>query len=223
VEQIRQELGLEPISTELTVDASSAEVPLWRLARLDTAATATPQLIGLFVLAMRCRLLAAEERIGEELLNRIDAGEDIDFPADRIHFVLGTAATDLSVALQRLQNAESTAIKMGRSPAEYLLHELILHLRAPQQDNARFQRVLQLLTTRYSQEPGVMDQLRMILYQAGLITADGRPVTAAPTTSSSVVVGPMAEPAASVVVDAPPAPQEAPPAPPSKLWLPGQD
>jgi hypothetical protein len=172
---------------------------------------------------MRCRLLAAEERIGEELLKRIDAGEDIDFPADRIHFVLGTAATDLSVALQRLQHAESTAIKLGRSPAEYLLHELILHLRAPQQDSARFQRVLQLLTTRYSQEPGVMDQLRMILYQAGLITADGRPVAAAPTTSSSVVVGPMAEPAASVVVDAPPATQEAPPAPPSKLWLPGQD
>jgi hypothetical protein len=132
-----------------------------------------------------------------------------------------------------LVKAQEIAKTKGRSPARYLLAELPYRLQRGEEQESR--RILNLLTTKHGNEPGVQQALVNLLAQLGLVRVDpatGRPVMAIP---SGAGAGAAPTPLGAAAAEA----EAAAPAPSalwtpdqaagsgaqgkSKLWLPGMD
>jgi hypothetical protein len=135
-------------------------------------------------------------------------------------------ALDADEALSFLTKAQEVAKSKGRSPARLMLAELPYRLQRGEEQESR--RILNLLTTRHANEPGVQQALFGLLSQLGLVRMDpatGRPVMVVP--SAGV---PGAQPVGAVPAPASAAsglwtPEQAAPAAEgkSKLWLPGME
>jgi hypothetical protein len=93
-------------------------------------------------------------------------------------------------------------------------------LRLRRGDVAESSQLLQHLQSRHGKEPGVRQALMQLLYEAGIIGADGRPVAQAGAAAPGIMV-PGAEPTPAGKIWTPGG--EASSAKKSALWTPGMD
>ena len=157
----------------MTWEESITEIPAGRLSRLKVAGLETDRLAQFFAMAIRYRhypshspyrprTAATGERIGHDAPGSHSPHDGPCRPATQRR------------QLTHLQDAESAVVKLGESAAGYLLEELSLRLHSGEFDEARMGVILKTLTTRYAKEPGILDQLRLILNRFGLMRPDGR-------------------------------------------------
>src|SRR5439155_4274317 len=150
-----------------------------------------------------------------------------------VHDILGRMSLDANEAVDHLIKAQEIAKAKGRSPARYLLAELPYRLQRGEEQESR--RILNLLTTRYANEPGVQQALLNLLAQLGLVRVDpatGRPVMmipsggvpgAAPTAVGSIPAAPMEAPLPKSALWTPEGAAPAAAEGKSKWWLPGME
>ena len=228
--KLRRSLGLpvlEPIDPSgVRVESLSPA----RQTRLDVKKMTDDQLVAVYrraVVTASPRLL---RKIGLEIVSRpsLDSHQQLD--KGEVYDILSRMALDADEAVKFLVKAQEVAKAKGRSPARYLLAELPYRLQRGEEQESR--RILNLLTTRHANEPGVQQALLNLLAQLGLVRVDpatGRPVMiipsggvpgAAPTALGAAPPPPTAEaPAKSALWT----PDQGLPAGEgkSKLWLPG--
>ena len=150
-----------------------------------------------------------------------------------VYDILSRMALDADEALGYLVKAQEVAKAKGKSPARFMLAELSYRLQRGEEQESR--RILNVLTTKHANEPGVQQALVNMLGQLGLIRTDpatGRPVMMIPSGgvpgAGPAPLGAMGDEAAAAA----PAksalwtPEQLTPTAPggegkSKLWLPG--
>jgi hypothetical protein len=228
--KLRRSLGL-PI-LEL-IDPSGVRVESLspaRQTRLDVKKATDEQLVAVYrraVVTASPRLL---RHIGLEIVSRPSLDNHKQLDKSEVYDILSRMALDADEAVSLLVKAQEIAKAKGRSPARFLLAELPYRLQRGEELESR--RILNLLTTRHANEPGVQQSLLNLLAQLGLVRVDpatGRPVMmipsggvpgAAPTALGAAPPPPTAEvPAKSGLWT----PDQGVPAGEgkSKLWLPG--
>ena len=177
------------------------------------------------LVALRRSGIELVRRIAKEIVARPSLDKHPEIDKAEAYEILSRMATDPDEALDFLHQAQETAKAKGRSPARYLLAELPVHLQRGAAQESR--RIIELLTSRHANEPGISEALFSLLSQMGLIRVDpstGRPVMVVPSAGGPAMPG--AEPAAAAA----PAsglwtPEQAVPAAEGKgkLWLPGME
>jgi tetratricopeptide (TPR) repeat protein len=231
--KLRRSLGLATLETIDPAGVRVESLSPARQTRLDTAKLTDEQLVAVYrraVVTSSPRLL---RRIGMEILSRpsLDTHKEID--KAEVYDILSRMALDADEAVGFLVKAQELAKAKGRSPARYLMAELPYRLQRGEEQESR--RILNLLTTRHANEPGVRESLFNMLAQLGLVRVDpatGRPVIimpsggapgAGPTPLGSPAAGAAAPQSALWTPDqlAPAAPAAAESK--SKLWIPGMD
>lgn len=222
--KLRRSLGLPTIEP---LDPSGIRVETLspaRQTRLIVEKLTDEQLVAVY---RRAALSAAPRlfrKIGLEVVSRpsLDKHEQID--KSEAYDILSRMALDADEAVGFLVKAQEAAKAKGRSPARYLLAELPYRLQRGEEQESR--RILNLLTTKHANEPGVAQSLYGLLAQLGLVRTDpatGRPVMVIP---SAAAPGAAAAPAAEALGSSLWTPDQGAPAEPagkSKLWLPGMD
>jgi hypothetical protein len=232
--KLRRSLGLP---TSETIDPSGVRVETLspaRQTRLDAAKLTDEQLVAVYrraVVTSSPRLL---RRIGQEIVSRSSLDKHPSLDKSEVYDILSRMALDPGEALDYLVRAQEVAKAKGKSPARFMLAELSYRLQRGEEQESR--RILNALTTKHANEPGVQQALVNMLGQLGLIRMDpatGRPVMMIP---SGGVPGAGPAPLGATGDDpslaAAPAksalwtPEQLTPAAPggegkSKLWLPG--
>ena len=107
-----------------------------------------------------------------ELLGRPSL--DGKFDRTSIYGLLAGLETDSNLAVKWLGEARAAAEKAGQSCARWDMEEFALRLRRG--DVAESSQLLQHIQSRHGKEPDVRQALMQLLYEAGIIGADGRPV-----------------------------------------------
>jgi hypothetical protein len=228
--KLRRSLGLPTLET---IDPTGIRVETLspaRQTRLDMARLTDEQLVSVYRRAVVTGAPRLLRRVGLEVVGRpsFDAHKQID--KAEVYDLLSRTALESAEAVGYLVKAQEVAKAKGRSPARYLLAELPHRL--SRGDEIESRRILNLLTTRHANEPGVQQALLNLLAQLGLVRVDpatGRPIMTIP--SGAV---PEAAPSLAEATPATPAPhsglwtpeKSAPTAASegkSKLWLPGME
>ncbi|MFI4876560.1 MAG: hypothetical protein ACIALR_14520 [Blastopirellula sp. JB062] len=219
--ELRQKLQLptlEPIDgAQVDIDS----LPSVRLYRVDPATLDDARLVKAYgrsvVSAERAaiRIFAETLLARESLTGQVDRGE--------LYGQLARNSGDGDQALGYLKQAQEAAIASGQSPGMWKLAEL--GLRLERREAQQSQMLLNDLTQNHMQEPEVARPLMQLLYQFGIIGADGRP-TGMPVGGSAQEPA-AAAPAAGGGLWTPDNPSGAPAQPSeekkSKLWMPGMD
>jgi hypothetical protein len=232
--KLRRSLGLPMLET---IDPSGIRVETLspaRQTRLDVGRLTDEQLVAVYrraVVTSSPRLL---RKIGLEIVSRpsLDRHEALD--KSEVYDILSRMALDAGEALAYLVKAQEVAKAKGKSPARFMLAELSYRLQRGEEQESR--RILNALTTKHANEPGVQQALVNLLGQLGLIRMDpatGRPVMMIPSggvpgagPTPLGATGDEAAPAAPPPKSALWTPEQLTPAAPggegkSKLWLPG--
>ena len=198
---LRERLGLpadEPIDPAQT---PLADVRLTRLARLIVARLSDDDLQQAYRRAAFARVRPALVKLVDELLSR----PGLDGKVDKAQAlgVLAATESDSGKALELIGKARAAAEAAGQSSAPWDLEELELLLAHGEGEAAM--RLINHLQSQHRREPGVLERLLQILYDAGLVDEHGRPIQpqqrAEPT--GLVIPGTAAEP--------------------GKLWTPGSE
>ncbi|HEV7223823.1 MAG TPA: hypothetical protein VGN42_14040 [Pirellulales bacterium] len=180
-------------------DLRANHLSLVRLHRLIASKLSDDDLLYAYQRAALPQAKRALRRIVPEVVSRPSLEQRVD--QAQAYGLLASFTQDLEQALDYVERARKAAEASGRSSAEWDMEELMLRLG---QGNApAAERLLKHIQTAHGKEPGVMQRLTQLLYQAGVIDERGRPV------------GPPAEEPAGIVV--PGGPAEAA----GKLWTPG--
>jgi hypothetical protein len=231
--KLRRSLGLPTLET---IDPSGVRVEALspaRQTRLDVAKLTDEQIVGVYrraVVTSSPRLLRT---IGLEIVNRPSLDKHAVLDKSEVYDILSRMALDAGEALGYLVKGQEVAKSKGKSPARFMLAELSYRLQRGEEQESR--RILNALTTKHANEPGVQQALVNMLGQLGLIRMDpatGRPVMMIP---SGGVPGAGPTPLGATTEEAVPAaaarpalwtPEQLTPAAPggegkSKLWLPG--
>ncbi|TWT32820.1 tetratricopeptide repeat protein [Blastopirellula retiformator] len=221
--ELRQKLQLPTLDrldgTQVDIDS----LPSIRLSRVDPATLDDAVLVKVYgrsvISAERgaIRVFAEALLARESLAGQIDKGE--------LYGQLARNCGDSDRAIEYLQQAQVAAVSEGKSPGMWKLAEL--GLRLERRDAVESQALLNDLTRNHMQEPEVARPLMQLLYQFGIIGADGRPTNMPP--GGAPAPGPAAAPPAGGggglwTPDNPSAgPAPAGEEPKSKLWMPGMD
>ncbi|HEX3870651.1 MAG TPA: hypothetical protein VHV77_09455, partial [Pirellulales bacterium] len=102
---------------------------------------------------------------------------------------LSNLEEDPNRALEYIGKARSTTLAAGKSCARWDISELAMRLERG--DEVAASELLRHIQSRHGNEPGVGEALMQMLYAAGLVGADGRPVAApagAPSQGAGIVV-----------------------------------
>jgi hypothetical protein len=213
--RLRRSLGLPALET---IDPTGVRVELLspaRQTRLDIAKLTDEQLIAVYRRAVVTAAPRLLRKIGLEIVLRPSLDIDKQIDKSEVYDILSRMALSADEAVGFLVKAQEIAKTKGRSPARYLLAELPYRLQRGEEQESR--RILNLLTTKHGNEPGVQQALVNLLAQLGLVRVDpatGRPVMAIP---SGAVAGAAPTPLGAAAAEA-----EASAPAPSALWTPDQ-
>jgi hypothetical protein len=217
--KLRRSLGLPTLETIEPEGVRVETLSPARQVRLNASKLTDDQLISIFRRAVISAAPRLVRKIALEVVSRpsLDKHEGVD--KAEAYDILSRMALDADEALSYLTKAQEAARTKGRSPARYMLAELPYRLQRGEEQESR--RILNLLTTKYGQEPGIAQALYGLLSQMGLVRTDpatGRPVMVIPSAGPGAGPAPAAAPASALWT-----PEGAAPAPEgkSKLWLPG--
>jgi hypothetical protein len=232
--KLRRSLGLPTLETIDPAGVRIESLSPARLTRLDMTKLTDEQLINVYrraVVTASPRLL---RRIGQEIVDRPSLDKHAKIDKAEVYDMLARMALEPGEAIGSLVKAQEVAKATGRSPARYLLAELPYRLQRGEEAESR--RILNLLTTRHANEPGVQQALLNLLAQLGLVRVDpatGRPVMMIPSggvpgaTPTALGAAPPPPTAAAVPTSALWTPEQIAPASSgegkSKLWIPGMD
>jgi tetratricopeptide (TPR) repeat protein len=229
--QLRTLLGLptlDPIeASELDVHA----LPLPRLGRVVAEKLDDTSLTRLIERANYYGLVVLARKVAPEVLRR----ESLRSSNARLVAltVRATSADSFEEAVQCYRDAAELAGTLGRSAAPYLLGELQIQLLVGTPE--RVMEIVQIVQSRYGQDPNMMQALSQILGPFLGRAPDGRMTLrmmrpGAATGAATGGAAPAAKPASGLWTPgqgspaAPAAPVAAPPpAAKSKLWVPGMD
>lgn len=224
--KLRRSLGLPTVEPIDPAGVNIEQLSPAQISRLEVAKLTDEQLVR----AYRRGLAFATPRLMKPLAAEIAARPSLDnhpqVDKSEVYDLLSRLSPDPDAILANLLKAQEAAKAKGRSPARYLLQELPIRLARGEEQESR--RVLNLLMTRYSNEPGIQQALGSLLNEMGLLRVDpatGRAVIAIPTMGSRPAVA--GEPAAAAPASGLWTPEAATPAAAasegkSKLWLPGE-
>lgn len=221
IDELRDRLKLprlEPIEPDDNFDAR--RLPLTRSRRVTAERLSSDDLNLLFNRAARVADNAALRDLAAEVIRREATSEQQQTDKLVAYRTLANVwSHDPEQAIVYLQEGRKLAVKLGRSPAEFLLAEL------PQAvisgNVQRFQQITTELQTRHINEPGVKEQLVSILVRLGILRPDGSPATPRQPAAAE----PAAAPPQQQRIWTPDGDAGALPASgeKSKLWVPGMD
>ena len=214
--ELRGKLGL-PVAGPIDPTGIAVEqVPQVRFVRLIVEKLSDEDLTQVYQRAMFTAARAALRKLAVEMLGRKSLEGKFDRAA--IFGLLAGLETDADQAIKWLGEARSAAEKARQSCARWDMEEFALRLRRG--DVAESSQLLQHLQSRHGKEPGVRQALMQLLYEAGIIGPDGRPVAQAGAEAAGIVVpGAQAAPAGKLWTPG----GDASPAKKSALWTPGMD
>lgn len=222
--ELRKKLNLPGADMLSTDDLDVLSVPITRLHRLPADKLSDEDLIHAYGRSVIRGLNKAVEILAKELLSRESLQEQID--RSQLYGELARTAADGDEALGYLKLAQNEAIQQGQSPGLWMVAEL--SMRFERREMAEAQQLMQVLMSKYAQEPNTAQALFGVLQRFGLITPDGRmagmPQGAPPAAPAPEQSPGLWTPGAGGPPPAAP-PQAAPPAEEKKsgLWLPGMD
>ncbi|HUY33589.1 MAG TPA: hypothetical protein VMV69_12640 [Pirellulales bacterium] len=181
---LRERLRLpanEPIDPAIT---PVKQVRLTRLARLQVEKLSDDDLQHAYHRAVYAHVKPALVKLVDELLAR----PSLDGKVDKAQAlgVLASTETDSGKALELIGKARVMAEAAGQSSALWDLEELELLLASGELEAAM--RLFNHIQTQHGREPGVMERLARILYDAGLIDEHGRPIQRQPAEPAGLVV-----------------------------------
>jgi hypothetical protein len=213
--ELRGKLGL-PIAGPIDPTGIAVDlVPPVRFVRLMVERLNDEDLTQVYQRAMFTAARASLRKLAVEMLGRKSL--EGKFERAAIYGLLAGLETDSDHALKWLGEARAAAETAGQSCARWDLEELSLRLRRG--DAAQGSQLLQHLQSRHGKEPGVRQTLMQLLYEAGIIGPDGRPVAQAAEAPGIVVPGAQAAPAGKIWTPG----GETSSAKKSALWTPGMD
>jgi hypothetical protein len=197
-------------------DLRASHLPLVRLHRLIAGKLSDDDLLYAYQRVALPQAKRALRRIVPEVVSRPSLEKRID--RAQAYGILASISQDLGQALDYVARARTAAEAAGQSSAPWDMEELMLRL--GQGDAPAAERLLKHIQTAHGKEPGVMQRLTQLLYQAGIIDERGRP-TGAPTEEPAgiVVPGGSAEAAGKLWTPG----GESGEGKKSALWMPGMD
>lgn len=180
---LRSRLGL-PLAAEIDLDGKQLDaIPLAYLHRLAFAKLSDEDLIRAYSEALMTGARRAAKRAALELVSR--PGLDNAAKA-QAYGVLASFAESFDEAIERVNQARTAAEAAGKSSAAWDLEELMLRLGHGDAPGA--ERVLKHVQSAHGNEPGVRQRLLQLLYQAGVIDEQGRPIRRAAEEPAGLVV-----------------------------------
>ncbi|MDR3182399.1 MAG: hypothetical protein LBT89_05660 [Planctomycetaceae bacterium] len=196
------------------------DMPIWRWYRFDAEKVPTEALTECLQITSVMREKRASRRFAEELLNR--PMDSMPFEARLVAFeaLLETALAngDYEEALLWIDRGRNESAAHNIPDAAWCLHEIPVRLRLGQSD--RVQSLVSYLTRTYKNDADVMQALRNLYVQLGILNPDGTMSAAAQRLAmqqgAAVAVG---EPQNSAEIWTPEASASAGTAG-SKLWVP---
>src|SRR6185437_5787214 len=218
--ELRARLAL-PAAEDIDPSAAGADLranylPLVRLHRLIASKLSDDDLLYAYQRAVLPQAKRAMRRILPEVVSRPSVEQRVDMA--QAYGILASLSQDMEQALGYVERARKAAEAAGRSSAEWDMEELMLRLG---QGNApAAERLLRHIQTAHGKEPGVMQRLTQLLYQAGVIDERGRPVGLPAEEPAGIVVpGGGAEAAGKLWTPG----GDAGEGKKSALWMPGMD
>ncbi|MEM6978481.1 MAG: protein-disulfide isomerase, partial [Planctomycetota bacterium] len=243
-----ESLGLSSPPEPAPTSEELEDIPNDELNRVDVQNLDREGLVYLIQRSLQVSTTLVGRRASEALLALPDEGDDVSAvsvgeasagqDADAISpaaakmvaysFLIQRGGTSKKI-LETIQQAKAHAEANEMSDASLLLAEASLHIRRG--DGEAFQSCVQTITTKYGQNPEVMQRLQQMLIQLGLIRPDGRPAAPPPAASDSSSAGLWTPDSGSPAIPAPATSSPAAAAPASaaapsggsKLWVPGMD
>ncbi|UUO06382.1 hypothetical protein M4951_23925 [Blastopirellula sp. J2-11] len=209
---------LDPlVGSQIEIDS----LPSVRLYRVDPSTLDDTNLVKAYGRSVISAERAAIRIFAEALLSRESLAGQID--KGELYGQLARNCGDPDLAIGYLKQAQAAAVADGQSPGMWKLAEL--GLRLERRESQESQMLLNDLTQNHMHEAEVARPLMQLLYQFGIIGADGRPTGMPPGGGGQPAPAPA--PAAGGGVWTPDNPSGA--AAPageeqkSKLWMPGMD
>ncbi|HVX10876.1 MAG TPA: hypothetical protein VHC22_06825 [Pirellulales bacterium] len=181
--ELRRQLDLpmmepvDPASTELL------DLPLTRLHRIDPKQLTDEQLAAVWPRAVQYRARVATSRLAPEMAARTTMS--MANRAQARGMMAGFSA-NIDEVLTHLAAARQLSKSAGMSCAGWDLEELATRLAVGKAEG--FMEMVQHISTAHRSEPGVLERLFQLMYSAGLIDEQGRPVRAAAPAAGELVV-----------------------------------
>ncbi|HWB00327.1 MAG TPA: hypothetical protein VG713_17655 [Pirellulales bacterium] len=225
VNELRARLALPTLQEIDPTQVDLRRLPLLRLSRVQVQKLGDDDLLMLYRRAQFAGARGAVRKLASALIARPSLDAKVDKAA--VYGSLASLEDDSAKALEYLGQARSTAQAAGKSCARWDLSEFALRIQRG--DEREASELLRHIQTRHADEPGVGQMLMQMLYEAGIIGADGRPTAAAASAASAktqppgIVVPGAAAAATSSGIWTPGSEAPADGAKKSALWTPGMD
>lgn len=211
---VRTGLGLPVPKTIDPWQVSVREVRIGQLGRIDIAKLTDEDLQSLFFRAISFGQRIAAKKLGLEWADR-PASANGQMDKSEVYGNLASLADDPEEALALLAKAREATEAKGQSPARWLLDELSIQLSRGASQEAM--QILNLLSTKHINEPGVRNALIQLLQAVGALDANGRIATTEPEAPAAAETGKLWTPETAAAPAAPAG------AGGSKIWLPGME
>ncbi|HTN74631.1 MAG TPA: hypothetical protein VL096_05270 [Pirellulaceae bacterium] len=209
---LRTQLGLPVLEAIDPATVDIMRLPAWRLSRLTIDKLTDEQLMAAFQRAVYYLDPPSLASFGEALLSRTSIHDKID-PRE-IYELLIRFGTSPQQSVEYALRAQEYAKTQRESPARFMLMEL--QARIALGDARNIQRLIEVLSTTYRNEPGIAQALMQIMVQLGIVTPDGR-MRQQPGAEAAMLGG---EPAGAGGLWTPGDPVAKPAEKKSSLWLP---
>jgi tetratricopeptide (TPR) repeat protein len=213
--EVRRNLGLPDRGTT-QFSGNILQVSLIRMGRLDYTKLSDEDLLQAYGRLTMGGYRTALLRCAEEIIARPSMSQRMNLA--QVYHTLTLVSSDSAKALGYLEQGRRLSTAKGESAAPWYLLEL--QIRLSRYEAVEAERLIRLISTRFTNEPGIAQQLYTLLVRHGVINPDGTPTQGAPGPAppGAVAAEPAAAPASALwTPDAPAAPAKQE----SKLWLPG--
>jgi hypothetical protein len=193
ITELRRDLGLPQPQPIDGVGVDGVSFPLVRVPRLNMQNVSDDALVQLYRRSLLIGADAALVRVAQEAVRRPSLAERI--PPDDAYRRMIAVEADPDRALLLIDEARLASAGARRSTAAWDLAELQVHIASG--NAAKFQEVMGRIERDHMDDPYVAQQLYQLLYESGLLPADGPPMTAIDDEEAmSTTVGSAADPSA---------------------------
>ncbi len=175
VNELRARLGLPTLHPIDPKNVKLDSLPLVRLSRLIVENLSDEELISVYRRSIFVGARGALRKFAHAIIARPSLAEKIDLAA--VYANLAALEEDPARALEYIGKARSVTQSAGKSCARWDITELSMRLERGDEIGAS--ELLRHIQTRHGNEPGVGEALLRMLYEAGLVGPDGRPVAGA--------------------------------------------
>lgn len=223
--ELRSQLGLPSLGPIEPKPNDPIGVPYTRMHRLDVAKLSDEDLVRQFNRALQVGARQAIRKLGLTIIERPALKGKLDLAAVYGH--LADLEGDGDEALRYIELARKAAEEQKQSTAMWDLDEMELRLRRGEAQE--FARLLDHVQSQHIREPGVAQALMQLLYQAGIVDANGRPRAmpgGATVSAGGISAGVAPDAAEGGKLWTPGSPETPAPAggqTKSGLWVPGMD